>query len=172
MRAAIEGDSAAYRSLLTALTPWLRALVRKGLTRAGRSVDDCEDIVQEALLAVHLKRHTWDHSQPLEPWVRAIAGYKLVDHLRRRGNTVHVTLDDLVDVLPAAQQPDVGQDIDRERLLSTLPDRHRRVVEAIAVEGHSAREVAAALGMSEGSVRVTLHRALKAMGDVFRRGST
>ena len=84
--------------------PWLRALVRKGLTRAGRSVDDCEDIVQEALLAVHLKRHTWDHSQPLEPWVRAIAGYKLVEHLRRRCNTVHVFSNvRFVDISPSSQ---------------------------------------------------------------------
>ena len=51
---------------------------------AGLGVEDSEDIVQDALLAMHLKRDTWDDSQPLEPWLRAIAHHKMVDHLRRR----------------------------------------------------------------------------------------
>src|SRR5437764_10880246 len=60
MRSAISGDSAAYHRLLKAVTPVLRAAARRGLARAGQPVDQSEDIVQEVLLAVHLKRHTWD----------------------------------------------------------------------------------------------------------------
>jgi RNA polymerase sigma-70 factor, ECF subfamily len=39
--------------------------------------------VQEALLAIHTQRHTYDPAEPLTPWVYAIARYKLIDHLRR-----------------------------------------------------------------------------------------
>jgi RNA polymerase sigma-70 factor (ECF subfamily) len=171
-RRANRGDEAAYRQLLIALTPWLRGIVRKGLLRAGRSPDECEDIVQETLIAVHLKKLTWDESQPVEPWAYAIANYKLIDFLRRRGTHGHVPIDELADVLPAGPEPEAESTIDRNRLLAMLPERHRHVVQRMTIDGHSAREVAVALGMTEGAVRVTLHRALKAMGDAFRRGST
>ena len=62
-------------------------------------------MVQETLLAVHLKRHTWDESQPLLPWVRAIAQNKLIDFLRRRGRRVHVPIDEFSETLADDQQP-------------------------------------------------------------------
>jgi RNA polymerase sigma-70 factor, ECF subfamily len=55
MRAANLGDAEAYRKLLLQLTPVLRSLARRGLARAGLAVQDAEDIVQETLLAIHLK---------------------------------------------------------------------------------------------------------------------
>lgn len=171
-RRANRGDAVAYRQLLVALTPRLRGLVRNGLLRAGRSPDDCEDIVQETLIAVHVKRHTWDESQAVEPWIYAIAHYKLIDFLRRRGNHGHIAIEELADVLPAEPDADADRAIDRQRLLATLPEKHRNVVQSMAIDGLSAREVADNLGMSEGAVRVTLHRALKAMGEAFRRGTT
>ena len=67
MRLAISGDSAAYHRLLKAVTPVLRAAARRGLARAGQPVDQSEDIVQDILLAVHLKRHTWDANAPFAP---------------------------------------------------------------------------------------------------------
>jgi RNA polymerase sigma-70 factor (ECF subfamily) len=48
-------------------------------------------------------------------------------------------------------------------LLAGLPQRQRSIVQAMAIEGCSAREVGERLGMAEGAVRVALHRALKAM---------
>ena len=65
MRSAIAGDGAAYHRLLKAITPVLRAAARRGLARAGQPVDQSEDIVQDVLLAVHLKRHTWNSAPPL-----------------------------------------------------------------------------------------------------------
>jgi hypothetical protein len=72
MRSAISGDNAAYHRLLKAITPVLRAAARRGLARAGQPVDQSEDIVQDILLAVHLKRHTWDANAPFAPWLFAI----------------------------------------------------------------------------------------------------
>ena len=68
MRAAIDGDEAAYRQLLESLSHGLRAAARRGFVYAGAPPNDAEDVVQETLLALHLKRHTWDSSQPLGPW--------------------------------------------------------------------------------------------------------
>lgn len=169
MRAARAGDDEAYRRLLTRVAVWLRGVARRGLTAAGRRVDDSEDIVQETLLAMHLKRDTWDERQPLEPWLRAIARHKLVDHLRRRGGANHIDIEDLAETLAAPTDDTAGSAADARHLLASLPERQRHIVEGVSMEGQSAREVGIRLGMSEGAVRVALHRALKALADAYRR---
>ena len=85
MRAANAGDEIAYRRLLEALAPLLRQVVLRGFTRTGFGNCDVEDVVQETLLAIHLKRQTWDEHEAITPWVTAIARHKLIDSLRRRG---------------------------------------------------------------------------------------
>ncbi len=49
MRAALAGDGAAYRRLLTDLSPYLRNLCRKACARAGLAPSEAEDAVQETL---------------------------------------------------------------------------------------------------------------------------
>ena len=170
MRRARQGDDEAYRRLLGHVSLWLRAVVRRGLLAAGRGPADCEDVVQEALLAMHLKRDTWDETQPIEPWLRAIARYKLIDHLRRRGFHDHLDIDDYADEIAVTADADAA--VDSGALLASLPERQRRIVEEISLEGRRAAEVAERLGMSEGAVRVTLHRALKALATAYRRGQS
>lgn len=172
MRLARQGNEQAYRRLLVQVSVWLRGVVRRGLAAAGRSQADGEDVVQEILLAMHLKRDTWDETQRLEPWLRAIARYKLIDHLRRRGVTEHVNLEDNADDLAAPSGPDAGAGIDSKLLLERLPDRQRVIVEEISIEGRRAAEVAVRLGMSEGAVRVALHRALRSLAAFYRREET
>ena len=101
MRAGNAGDAGAYRTLLQLLAGRLRITVRRALSSVGRSTEEAEDIVQETLLAIHLKRHTWDDRQPLEPWARGIARYKMIDALRRRGFAEHKSIDDFADALAA-----------------------------------------------------------------------
>ena len=97
LRAGNAGDAAAYHRLLAQLTPVLRAFAGRGLLRAGASAADAEDIVQETLLALHLKRQTWDENGPLSPWLYAIARHKLIDALRRRGRRIEVSIDDFAE---------------------------------------------------------------------------
>ena len=172
MRAANRGDAGAYRSLLGELTPVLRGVAARGFSRYGLGPEDVEDVVQETLLAVHLKRQTWDERQPLLPWVRAIARNKLIDTLRRRGHRVHVPIDDFSETLADDQQPADMNGIDAERVLASLKVRQREIVRAISINGESARQVAERLGMKEGAVRVVLHRALQTMAKAFRTYSS
>jgi RNA polymerase sigma-70 factor (ECF subfamily) len=169
MRSARQGDDDAYRRLLGRVAVWLRVVVRRGLVSAGRGPAESEDIVQETLLAVHLKRDSWDESRPIEPWLYAIARYKLTDHLRRRGFHDHVDIDDWSNSLQVAVEVETPAAIDSRRLLESLPERQRAIVQQISLEGRSAAEVAAGLGMSEGAVRVALHRALRALAAFYRR---
>jgi len=169
MLAANAGDGTAYHRLLLAITPVLRATAQRGLARAGAPVDQSEDIVQEILLAVHLKRHTWDPTAPFGPWLFAIARNKLIDALRKRGRRVFVDIDDFVDALPAEpprEQVPVGK---VEAHLEKLPQRQREVLQSIAIESASIRETAAKLSMTEGAVRVALHRGLANLAAKLRR---
>jgi len=172
MRAAIRGDAAAYRRLLQELAPVLRALASRGLARHKRGSEDMEDVVQETLLALHLKRGTWDERQPFSPWLYAIARNKLIDNLRRRGRQARVVIDVAIDdigELPGAEAPPAELNgVDAERLISRLNGRQREIVVAISIEGASARQVAERLGMTEGAVRVALHRALRSLAKAFR----
>src|SRR5438309_6257674 len=130
MRASIAGDEAAYRRLLGAVAPVLRAMARRGLVRAGQPVDQSEDIVQDILLAVHLKRHTWDSEAPFAPWLFAIARNKLIDALRRRGRRIFVNVDDFAEVLPGEPPQETASAGEVAGHLNTLPQRQRDVLQS------------------------------------------
>jgi RNA polymerase sigma-70 factor (ECF subfamily) len=169
MRWSNAGDNGAYRRLLKAVTPVLRAVTRRGLARAGQPVDQSEDIVQDILLAVHLKRHTWDADAPFSPWLFAIARNKLVDALRRRGRRIFVNIDDFTETIvsePVAETVPAGEVIAH---LQGLPRRQRDVLQSIAIESTSIKATAAKLAMSEGAVRVALHRGLANLAAKLRK---
>jgi RNA polymerase sigma-70 factor (ECF subfamily) len=168
MRAANGGDTNSYHRLLQELAPVLRGLAGRGLARHRLGSEDVEDVVQETLLALHLKRGTWDERQAFSPWLYAIARNKLIDTLRRRGRQAHVPIDDIGELRGGEQQPVEFNGVDAERLIARLKEREREIVVAISIEGASARQVAERLGMTEGAVRVALHRALRSLAKVFR----
>ena len=163
MRSAISGDSAAYHRLLKAATPVLRAAARRGLSRAGQPIDQAEDIVQDILLAVHLKRHTWNPSAAFAPWLFAIARNKLIDALRRRGKRIFVNIDDFAETLADHSQSETASSSEIAAQLNSLPARQRDVLQSIAVESASIKDTAAKFAISEGAVRVALHRGLASL---------
>ena len=168
MRAALDGDEAAYRQLLQSLSGTLRTSVRSRFARMGSGDIEVEDVVQETLLAIHLKRHTWNRTEKLGPWIAAIARNKLVDVLRRRGRRAEQPIDDVIDTL--IDETAVADDDQRDvaQLLSQLGERQQRIVRCISIEGRSVREAAEQLQMTEVAVRVALHRSLKALASLYR----
>ncbi len=170
MRAANAGDAAAYEAFLRAVLPALRAFARRAAA-ATRTPIEAEDIVQETLIAIHVKRHTWIETEPIGPWMRAIARHKLIDALRRRGNRVHISVDEFADVLPAEDTTTDYPRRDLERHLHRLPERQRGVISAIALEGRSIRQTAEHLKITEGAVRVALHRGVAALASAMQQGT-
>ena len=168
MRAAVAGDADAYRRFLVSVTPHVRAVARSRCRRLGAPENEAEDVVQEVLLAIHLKRGTWDPARPIGPWVAAITRNKLIDALRRRGRHVSVPIEDVMDSLSAEDETPALMQHDMDALLAGLKARQREIVQSISVNGKSIRETAERLKMTEGAVRVTLHRALKALGAIYR----
>lgn len=168
MRAGLAGNDGAYSSLLEAMAPVLRRIARQGLVRAGLGNADAEDVVQEILLAIHLKRHTWLSDQPFMPWLNAITRYKLIDVMRRRGRRGEVPIDDVVDVLPDRSERVEASPQEMTKMVGALKGREYDVVKAISLEGGSIGDVAVKLSMSEGAVRVALHRGLKRLAARYR----
>jgi RNA polymerase sigma-70 factor (ECF subfamily) len=173
MRAALAGDGDAYRRLLEALAPHLRQICRRACARAGLSASDAEDALQESLLAIHLKRHTWDPAQPLTPWLAAIARNKVIDSMRRRGRRAETDIADFEDVLAApAETERVERERERQgalRLLEQLSEKQREAIEAVSIRGESPRDAAKKLGVSEGALRVSVHRGLKALAALYQK---
>jgi RNA polymerase sigma factor (sigma-70 family) len=168
MRAAIAGDAGAYRQFLAGVTPYLRGLARRGCERYGAPASDSEDIVQETLLALHLKRGTWDAARPIGPWISTIARHKLIDALRRGGRRIHVPIDEVMETLEA-QVPAEGLEAPEvDRLLSSLQGRQREIVRSISIQAATIRDTAGRLNMTEGAVRVALHRALKTLAALYK----
>ena len=165
--AGLAGDEHAYRAFLVDLAAHLRQYLRR---RLASRPDDIEDLVQECLLAVHDKRHTYDASQPLTAWVHAIARYRFIDHLRRReGREIAVdSLDDAPDVLAAAARDAADARRDLATLLGRLPDRQRLPIVHVKIEGLSVAEAANLTGMSIPAVKVGIHRGLKALASMIR----
>ena len=167
MTAAIGGDEGAYRRLLNDLSRTLRSIVRRGFSGVSAGPNEVEDVVQEVMLAIHLKRHTWDQSKPIGPWIMAIARNKMIDDLRRKGRRTEVPIDGMLDVLEAGGHEDAIHAYDVNRVLKGLNDRNRKIVQAVTLDGHSAQDVAKKLGMTEVAVRVNLHRSLKSLAQTY-----
>jgi RNA polymerase sigma-70 factor (ECF subfamily) len=166
MERSLNGDRLAYGELLSRLTPALRRTVGARARLAGL---EPEDVVQEVLLALHLKRNTWVRGTPVAPWVTAIARNKIVDAYRRRGRRPEVSIDSVVESLRDEATLSEDHSYDLERGLAKLPSRQREVLQAVSLQGYSAQEAALRLRMSEVGVRVTLHRALKSLHAFFSR---
>ena len=167
MLQSLAGDAAAYRIFLDELTQHLRSYLRR---RLGALPDEVEDLLQELLLAVHNKRHTYGPTQPLTPWVQAIARYKLVDLLRRRSRRDVLTdpLDEDDQVFATTANDAAEAQYDVAKLLRGLPDRQRLPILYVKIKGASVTDTAIRTGMSESAVKVGIHRGLKALAQRMR----
>ena len=160
------GDAAAFGRFLTRISPVLRGIIRA----RGRALPEHlhEDILQEVLLALHLKRQSWRAGTPLRPWVYAIARYKIVDAFRRQGAAIHLPIEDFEALLPAESADlDAGRDV--EALLRQLDARGADLVRAVALNGVSVEAAGAHQGLVAGTARVALHRAMKKLTDLAGR---
>lgn len=170
MRGAIDGDEAAYLAFLRSVTPHLRAVARSRCRAWGLPASDAEDVVQDVLVTVHLKRGTWDPTRPIAPWLATIVRNRTVDLQRRRGRggRMAIPIDDVLETLAAEPDGDTDDRADAERLVDRLKDPARDIVRSISLDGAGVKETAARLKMTEGAVRVALHRALKTLAALYR----
>jgi RNA polymerase sigma-70 factor (ECF subfamily) len=138
-----------------------------------RSPDDALDVVQEAFVKAWQNAARWDGSAEAGPWLTRIAVNLSIDRWRRnrRRAATFTPLEEDDHALPLADggpSPDrgvIGREVhDRiARALRALPERQRAVVVLRHYQEMSLEEIAQALGMSLGTVKSSLHRALHRM---------
>ena len=156
MAAAQLGDSASYRRLLGELIPWLR---RYYVRRLPLAVVD--DAVQDVLIAIHEKLHTYDPGRPFRPWLSAIARYKWINRLRTLRRTATEPL--LEDVPTGDHGAEVLSASVLERLLAGLKPAQAEVIRLVKIHGFSVEEASARTGQSVSLVKVNIHRGLARM---------
>jgi RNA polymerase sigma-70 factor, ECF subfamily len=162
MVASIDGDARAYHQLLERLTSRLRAYYRHRFAQIGRGPTEAEDLLQEALIAVHTHRHTYNRSQPFTPWLHAIARYKFLDYLRRaKASCKDLPIENAHELPSNTDMTAVDSSLDLQRLLSGISSKAREAIQHVKLDGLRVSEAAARSGMSESAVKVVVHRGLK-----------
>jgi RNA polymerase sigma-70 factor, ECF subfamily len=126
-------------------------------SRFGRN--DAEDMMQDCWMRIHRSRHTYRSSEPVMPWIYAIARHTRLDAYRKRRRLAarEVLVASVPDILHQGT-PEARQD-DFERLVSTLPDSQREVLFMLKVSGMSLEEIARATASTVGAVKQKARRA-------------
>ena len=144
MLSSLDGDLTSYRALLERLSRRLRAYYKGKLSGIGKGAAEAEDLVQEAVLAINIRLHTYDLAGPISPWVNAVARYKLIDFPRRsRRSLADVPIDEADQIMAHDDNVDAESTYDVRRILQRLPKNMRCAIEAVKLDGHSIAEAAA-----------------------------
>jgi hypothetical protein len=105
-----------------------------------------EDAVQNVLLAIHEKRHTYDPSRPFGPWLAAIARYKWIDRLRSLKADAAEPLDENIGVPDHGDAVIAGSTF--QQLLTALKPPQTEAIRLVKLEGYSVEEASRATGQS------------------------
>lgn len=161
MAASQVGDVNAYRTLLGELASWLRRYYGRRLPPSMT-----EDAVQDVLLAIHEKRHTYDPARPFGPWLAAIARYKWIDRLRSLKAEASEPLDEAMGVPDHEDAVVAGSTF--KQLLAALKPPQAEAIRLVKLEDYSVEEASRATGQSTSLVKVNIHRGLKRLASIIK----
>jgi RNA polymerase sigma factor (sigma-70 family) len=161
MVAAQGGNTPSYHRLLSEVTAWLRRYYARRLPPAM-----IDDAIQDTLIAIHEKRHTYDPTRPFGAWLAAIARYKWIDALRSLNMKPTQPLDDDIPVPDHEEAITSARSV--ERLLATLKPVQSQVIRLVKLQGLSIEEASKATGQSAPLVKVNIHRGLKQLTSLLR----
>jgi RNA polymerase sigma-70 factor (ECF subfamily) len=154
------GQSVAFEHLLRPLL----FPVRRYLHAQAR--DAADDLVDDVLLRVleHLHRFEGTEAE-FRSWVFTIAHHRLVDHHRRRRETLPL---DRVESWPATDDPETEAIVratahELRGALAALAPSQREVLLLRTIDDLSIEQTAARLGRSPGAVKALQHRAIEAV---------
>jgi RNA polymerase sigma-70 factor (ECF subfamily) len=149
--AARSGDRDAFGMLYRRYGRMVHGLL---LARVPRG--QVEDLVQDVFLLALRRLDSLRDPERFGGWLAMIARNRAVDFHRRAHETVELPED-----LPGAANDDEQEALAVLATLRALPDAYRETLVLRLVEGMTGPEIAARTGMTEGSVRVNLHRGMK-----------
>lgn len=155
----------------------LEVLVRRYatplLTYLARMCGDshrAEELVQEAFLAVWVKRKTYKLNKPFRAWLYTIATNKCRSAFRGNKGKTMASLEDNPAAVPASEtDTPVDAMLGSERAgivagaVARLPEQQRMVVTLRVWGGMSYSEIAISAGTAEATIRSHMHRALESL---------
>ena len=150
----------------------------RNLPESERTAENSEDLVQDVLLAVHQKRHTYDPQLPILPWLQAVARYRMID--RHRASNCRPRLvqwakefdGTFANAEPHYADQQVYLETQSERtefLMRGLSIKQRNALVLAKVEELPLEEVAQRLEMSLAAVKVSVHRAVQTLRKSVKR---
>jgi len=152
-----NADRQAADELVRKLTPLLFGF----LSGPNHSRAVTEDLVQDCWLRVHKSRHTYRPTEPVLPWIFAIARHTGLDGYRRRRRVEsrEIVMERLPERSQKTEEPGTGLKDELGRYVDRLPASQKEVVLMLKVSGMSLEEVARATGVTVGAVKQKAHRA-------------
>ena len=162
MAAAQGGHGGAYRRLLDEVRVWLMRYYARRLPPG--SVDDA---VQDTLIAIHEKRHTYDPARPFGPWLSAVARYKWIDRLRAMGRRATEELPD--DLAVGDHESKITSAAVLGQLMAELKPAQAEAIRLVKLEGYSVAEASARTGQSGSLIKVNIHRGLARLATIVQR---
>jgi RNA polymerase sigma-70 factor (ECF subfamily) len=131
------------------------------LSRVPRG--EVEDLVQDVFMAAMQRLTTLRDPAAFPGWLAAIARNRATDHLRRTPAASELP-EELAD-----HSCDRADAVAVLEVIRSLPDAYRETLTLRLVEGMTGPEIAAHTGLTEGSVRVNLHRGMKLLRERLER---
>lgn len=160
MSPAGTADEELVRTLFEEHAGPLYGYVLRMVADAGRA----EDIVQETLL------RAWRHpdavtGRPVRAWLFTVARNLVVDQHRARRARPPETGDEVLAVVPAADD-ELERAVESwavAEALAVLRPEHRDVLREVYYQGRSVKEASATLGIPPGTVKSRTYYALRAL---------
>lgn len=152
-----QADREAANELIRKVTPLLFGF----LSGPMQSRPDTEDLVQECWMRIHKSRHTYRPTEPVLPWIFAIARHTSLDGYRRRKRVEsrEVVMEQLPERPEAVETPGATLKDELGRYVDQLPPGQKEVVLMLKVSGMTLEEVARATSSTVGAVKQKAHRA-------------
>ncbi len=159
-----HGDEWAFRQLYRRHTPRLYQFVLRLL---GGAEADAEDIVQEAWVRAVGGLSSFQWRSAFSTWLTGIGLNLVREHFKR-----HSRAGRYLEAMPDLQSlpTPYGARLDLERAIALLPDGYRMVLVLHDVEGCTHKEIARALGISEGTSKSQLSNARKLVRSLLQGG--
>jgi RNA polymerase sigma-70 factor (ECF subfamily) len=167
----------ALEAEVTGLFDELRDPVIRYLTSFGLSMQDGEEVTQEVFLSLFLHLRDGKPRSNIRGWVFRVAHNLGLKRRERNQRTLRIveqsnarTMESYVDAVPGPEEH-VSSRQQRARLLAivhALPEQDRRCL-YLRAEGLRYREIAHVLGISLGSVALSLARSLARLVEAGRR---
>ncbi len=168
-----EGDQLAIRQVYKEHAPIVWHVIR----RYVNDEDSAREVMQDVFVEVWRSARNFDRRKAsVATWITRIARTRAIDRLRRERASVRWSghRDKCIDTI--TEMPDnsvdsdmdvVGERADTARILraaiANLPDHQRPLLEMAFLHGYSHSELANKTGISEGTIKTRLFRALSTL---------